>query len=325
MTWVISSWEPVNMQSDTLGPWPDCNGTLISIQKLNIQLDAIVNDSSSTLLARAYIDPATCLAVILGTGMNAAIHLPISSLHPSKLAGRVLPEDPSVTHVLTNTEFSMYGKNIFPTTRWDEHLNDHHTLPNYQPFEYLVAGGYMGEIVRLIVVEATKEANLFRGRLPSSLTVPYILNTKTLALIENDTSYDLKHTVSLLHQSHPSIYIYKPTSRDAYFIREVVQCVTSRSIAYFATGIHALASLLQELERHADLQDDLDHISIGCDGSVINKYPMYMERAQEILDQMFTRGGSVGKRVILEKTQDSAVLGAGIAAALAANALSSTV
>lgn len=295
----------------------------MSIQKLNIQLDAIVNDSSSTLLARAYIDPATRLAVILGTGMNAAIHLPISSLHPSKLAGRVLPEDLSVTHVLTNTEFSMYGKNIFPTTRWDEYLNDHHTLPNYQPFEYLIAGGYMGEIVRLVIVEATKESNLFRGRLPSSLSMPYMLSTKTLALIENDTSYDLRDTISLLHQSHPSIY--KPTPRDAYFIRQVVRCVTNRSIAYFATGIHALASLLQELEFHADLQDDLDHISIGCDGSVINKYPMYMERAQEILDQMFTRCGSGSMRVTLEKTQDSAVLGAGIAAALAANAHSSSV
>ena len=181
----------------------------------------------------------------------------------------------------------------------------------------------MGEIVRLIVVEATKEAFQFRGRLPSSLAIPYILNTKTLALIENDTSYDVRDTISLLHQYYPSNY--KLTTRDAYFIRQVVRCVTNRSIAYFATGIHALASLLQELEFNADLQDNLDHISIGCDGSVINKYPTYMERAQEILDQMFTRCGSVGKRVVLEKTQDSAVLGAGIAAALAANAHSSIV
>ena len=255
--------------------------------------------------------------------MNAAIHLPITSLHPSKLARRPLPEDPSVTHVLTNTELSMYGKDIFPTTRWDEYLNDHHTLPNYQPFEYLVAGGYMGEIVRLIVVEATKRANLFRGRLPSSLAIPYILNTKTLALIENDTSHDLGDTISLLHQCYPSIH--RPNPRDAYFIQQTVRSVTKRSVAYFATGIHALVSLLQELERDAGLQDDLDHISIGCDGSVINKYPMYMERAQEILDQMFSRGDSGGKGVILEKTRDSAVLGAGIAAALAANAYSESV
>ena len=295
----------------------------MSIQNLNLQLDAIVNDSNSALLARAYIDPATRLAVILGTGMNAAIHLPIKSLHPSKLARRPLPEDPSVTHVLTNTELSMHGKGIFPITRWDEYLNDHHTLPNYQPFEYLVSGGYMGEIVRLIVVEATKKAHLFRGRLPSSLALPYILNTKTLALIENDTSHDLRETVLLLHECHPSIH--KPTSRDAYFLQQTVQSVTKRSIAYFATGIHALASLLQELERNTGLQNDVDHISIGCDGSVINKYPTYMERTQEILDQMFTRCASGGESVTLEKTQNSAVLGAGIAAALATKDYSSSV
>ena len=255
--------------------------------------------------------------------MNAAMHLPITSLHLSKLARRPPPEDPSVTHVLTNTELSMYGKGIFPTTRWDVYLNDHHTLPNYQPFEYLVAGGYMGEIVRLILVEATKKANLFRGKLPSSLAMPYILNTKTLALIENDTSYDLRDTISLLHEYHPSIH--KPTERDAYFIRQTVRSVTRRSIAYFAAGIHALASLSQELERNAGLQDDMDRISIGCDGSVINKYPMYMERTQETLDQMFTTGAPDGKSIILVRTQDSAVLGAGIAAALAANAHSSSV
>ena len=178
----------------------------------------------------------------------------------------------------------------------------------------------MGEIVRLIVLEATKKANLFRGRLPSSLAVSYILNTKTLALIENDTSHDLRETISLLHQYHPSSH--KTTPRDAYFIQQTVLSVTKRSIAYFATGIHALASLLQELERNTGLQKDLDRISIGCDGSVINKYPMYMERAQEILDQMFKRSGPGDQSVTLEETQDSAVLGAGIAAALAARAYS---
>ena len=176
----------------------------------------------------------------------------------------------------------------------------------------------MGEIVRLIIVEATRKAFLFRGRLPSSLAMPYILDTKTLALIEIDNSHDLTNTISLLHQCHPSIH--KPTPHDAYFIQRTIRFVTNRSIAYFATGIHALASLLQELECNAGLQDDPDHISIGCDGSVINKYPKYMERAQETLNQMFTRWNSAGKSVILEKTQDSAVLGAGIAAALAANA-----
>ena len=52
---------------------------------------------------------------------------------------------------------------------------------------------------------------------------------------------------------------------------------------------------------------------------------MYMERTQEILDEMFKRSGLGDMGVLLEKTQDSAVLGAGIAAALAANAHPSSV
>jgi len=57
----------------------------------------------------------------------------------------------------------MYGKNILPMTRWDERLNSSHMHPDYQPFEYLIAGAYMGEIVRLIIQEATARVGLFSG------------------------------------------------------------------------------------------------------------------------------------------------------------------
>lgn len=285
-------------------------------QNVNVRLDSIVNDSSSTLLARAYLDPATRLAYILGTGINAAIYLPIAALDQSKFASRSLPQDAGITHVLTNTEFSMYGKNIFPTTPWDELLNKKHILPDYQPFEYLVAGGYMGEIVRLVMVEAAKTAGLFGGLLPPSLLTPYILDTKTLAQIETDNSDLMVKARTLLHRQHPSHQ--KPSFDDAYFIRQTIRSVSSRSIAYFTTGVHALSSLLQDLEEKAGLRDDLDHISIGCDGSVINKYPGYMDRAQDTLDRMIATENIGRKRVILERTQESAVLGAGIAGAMAA-------
>lgn len=301
---------------------------LILSQNLYIQLDAIVNDSSSALLARAYLDPATRLAYILGTGINAAIHLPIASLDPSKFSARSLPKETAITHVLTNTEFSMYGKDIFPTTRWDELLNSHHILPDYQPFEYLVAGGYMGEIVRLVMIEAIQHTGLFNGILPPSLTTPYTLETKILAQIETDPSPSLSTTRVILHKLHPSIK--KPTLTDAHFVRQTILSVTSRSIAYFATGVHALSSSLQDMEQKAGLEDNLDHITIGCDGSVINKYPGYMDRAQGLLDMMKLvedwdpqGAGLVAKpkkRVILERTVESAVLGAGVAGAMAAAA-----
>lgn len=126
-------------------------------------MDAIVNDSSSALLARAYLDPTSRLAVILGTGVNAAIHLPIAALDASKFGSRTMSPDRDTAYVLTNTELSMFGQHILPMTRWDEHLNNSHMHPNYQPLEYFIAGGYMGEIVRLIICEATATAGLFNG------------------------------------------------------------------------------------------------------------------------------------------------------------------
>ena len=130
---------------------------------LDIRLHAIVNDSSSALLARAYIEPNTRLAVILGTGMNAAVHIPLAILGPSKFGSRTMPPDKDTIFVVTNTELSMYGKTSLPTTRWDDCLNENHMLPDYQPLEYLVAGGYLGEIVRLIICEATANTGLLGG------------------------------------------------------------------------------------------------------------------------------------------------------------------
>lgn len=284
-----------------------------ALQKLNVRLEAIVNDSSSALLARAYLDPTTRLATILGTGMNAAVHLPIAALDTSKFQSRSPPLG-TITHVLTNTELSMFGKNIFPTSRWDDILNAAHILPDYQPFEYLIAGKYIGEIVRLIIVEATQTAGLFDGLLSSSLEkTPYTIDTKDVAAIDNDTSHGLAASRALFHEQYSSPHL--PSERDMMFLKDVVRQVSTRSIAYFTVGIHALTALLQKLETI-----DMDHITIGCDGSIINKYPSYMERAQATLDQMNEFNDlQENMRISLERTKDSAVLGAAVAGALAAN------
>lgn len=245
--------------------------------------------------------------------MNAAVHLPITALDASKFQSRSSSLE-TITHVLINTELSMFGKNIFPTTRWDSILNATHILPDYQPFEYLVAGKYIGEIVRLIIVEAVQTAGLFDGLLSPSLeNTPYTIDTKDLAFIDIDTSHGLAASRSLLYERHLSPHL--PNERDILFVKDVVRRVSTRSIVYFTVGIHALTALLQRLEAV-----DTDCIVVGCDGSIINKYPGYIERAQATLNQIIGSGHLCGKvRVILERTTDSAVLGAAVAGAMAAN------
>ncbi|KAL8701615.1 MAG: hypothetical protein Q9224_000420 [Gallowayella concinna] len=281
---------------------------------LNIRLDAIVNDSSAAVLSRAYVDSSTRLAVILGTGLNAAIHLPVSSLHESKFGSRQFPTNVETTHVLVNTELSMFGKHAFRVTRWDEYLNAHHILPDYQPMEYLLAGGYMGEIVRLIIVEAVETAGLFGGRLPPSLSIPFVLDTRTLAAFEADVYPNL--SASCIYFQKEYDLPAAPTWGEMNFIRQVILSVSRRSQGYFTAAIHALSSLLHDLD-HRLLENGLDHICIGCDGSVINKYPGYMGRCQALLDQLVHIEQDGRKRVVLESATESAVLGAGVAVAMA--------
>lgn len=230
----------------------------------------------------------------------------------------------------------MFGKSILPSTRWDKALNTSHPLPDYQPLEYLIAGRYMGEIVRLILVEATAAAGLFGGLLPPSLVNRYSLDTSTLAAIERDTSTSLAPSLALFIELHPlSSSSRPPTYKDMAFIRQVIRSVSRRSSAYFTTSLHALCCLLHNIDEPPSSSDSdastissssssgrHQNVSIGCDGSVINKYPGYMARSQEILDNLIaiddTSQGNDKTRYTLEKTQDRAVLGAGVAGAMAA-------
>lgn len=154
-------------------------------QNLNVKVEAIINDGTATLLSQAYEDSSTRLALILGTGTNAAIHLPVGALAPEKYGQRPDSWHATAKHVLVNTEISMFGKNILPTTRWDEYLNKTHVRPDYQPLEHLISGRYLGEIARLILVEAIQVIGLFGGEVPAGLLDAYSLDTSLLACFES--------------------------------------------------------------------------------------------------------------------------------------------
>ena len=227
-----------------------------------------------------------------------------------------MPHPADATHVLVNTELSMFGKEVFPTTRWDEQLNRQHQLPDFQPLEYLVAGRYMGEIVRLILVEGAAVAGLFGGLLPLSLADAYSLDTRTLAAIQVDGSTSLSISCQLFQERHPSSR--PPSQSDMDFIRHAVGSVSRRSSAYVTASLHALSSLLDDVAGDEVLQGSLDPEHVGCDGSVINKYPGYINRSQETMDKMMALETKARKRMVLEETTDSTLLGAGIACTLAA-------
>lgn len=153
-------------------------------QGLNVELQAIINDSSACLLSQAYSHTSTRLGLILGTGFNVAAYLPVSSIGRFKFGLR--PEDwyDEASHVIVNTELGMFGHNVLPLTRWDVQLLEHHPRPEFQPLEHLVSGMYLGEIGRHVLIDAIESTGIFGGVVPASLKGTYSLGSDTLSMIE---------------------------------------------------------------------------------------------------------------------------------------------
>ncbi|KAF2144870.1 uncharacterized protein K452DRAFT_265293 [Aplosporella prunicola CBS 121167] len=278
-------------------------------RKLNVRMDAIVNDSSATLLSRAYQDETTRLALILGTGFNASVHLPVSALSRDKFGERPQSWHDQAERVLVNTELSMFGKNILPTTRWDDYLNRNHDHPDFQPFEHLISGRYLGEITRLVLLEAIQTAGLFGGEVPDKLLEPYSLDTGIMAVIEADDTPSLTKACTVLQAHHP--LPTPPTYADLLFIRSICQLVSRRAAAYLATGIHALWSLRNRAENLAAA--DAGHVTISCNGSVIEKYPSFRALCQQYIEDLTRLSGAPPHSVDLEMAFESSIFGAAVA------------
>lgn len=282
-------------------------------QGLNLRVDALINDSCACLLSVAYLDPSTSMSLILGTGMNMAVHLPVSCLGPSKFEGRDTTWLSQAEKVTINTELSMFGKGILPETRWDDILNRNHTMPNFQPLEYMTTGRYLGEILRLIIAEAIETAGLFDGRFPSSLEEPYSLDTVLLAVVESDTSPNLSQSSASLQKTMD--LERTPSAAEIGFIRKVVESISRRAAAYMAIGIHALWAV----ERNACGTTGPSKTSIACNGSVIEKYPGFRSKCQSYIADIIACDATdttPESEVVLKIADEAAILGAAVAVAL---------
>lgn len=276
---------------------------------LNVEMKAIVNDGAATLLSKAYNDPSTRISLILGTGTNAAVFLPVSALGKGKFGKRPESWYTTAKHVLVNTEMSMFGKNILPTTRWDDDLNAHHVLPDFQPLEYLITGRYLGEIARLIVIEAIATAGLFEGLTPERLNEPYALDTRILAAFATDKSTNLVNANAAFMQAHrlPS----PPRLSELKFIREVAELVSTRAAVFLAVALHALWRLRTAAEGIEP--GEAANVTVACNGTIVEKYPDLRAGCQRQLDDLCVRSGALAGAVSLEMAPESSLFGAAVA------------
>lgn len=297
---------------------------------LEVELAAIVNDSTATLLSQAYINEATRFSLILGTGVNIAAHLPIPTISPKKYGTRPEGWFDKASHVVVNTELGMFGQGILPFTRWDRILAAEHPRPDFQPLEYLVSGFYLGEMTRIALVEAIKSTGIFGGAVPSSLLKQYSLDTRTTSSIEADTSLSLSKAISALKQCYPSLP--EPTTADMRALQTLASYVSRRSSSIVAASLFALWQLKSETETEylrdligaespfvpeTEAELRLPRTIVSFNGSVIENYPHYLTNTQRYIDDLITADGGVPGSIDLVAAKESSLIGAAVALACA--------
>ncbi|KAK4190801.1 hexokinase-1 [Podospora australis] len=298
---------------------------------LYVELSAIVNDSSATLLSAAYTTPSTRFGLILGTGVNIAVHLPVHTIRQSKYGDRPATWHEKASHVIVNTELGMFGHDILPVTKWDKQLRKGHPRPDFQPLEHLVSGYYLGEVCRLILLDAIQTTGNLGGVVPPSLNTPYTLDTETLSLIEADTTPTLTAAIKIFHTRHPSTIT--PTIADMTFIRTLASYISKRSASIVAASLFALWQLKSETEAEflaplspdspflaeteAEIKITRSKTTVAYNGSVVEHYPGYRASLQQFLDELVTESTAEGEKgsIALVEAKESSLLGAAVALA----------
>ncbi|CAG8641309.1 3718_t:CDS:2, partial [Paraglomus occultum] len=245
-----------------------------------------------------YKEPSTTVAsIILGTGTNAACIVPIAEIQRPSFS---FPQTSASDRMVINMEWSLMGADFLAFTDYDRQL-DKDRKPGFQPFEKMISGYYLHELVRLAIVDFVDKKELFGGVLPSGMERKYSFTSELMSDFERcsiDRPEELISKLSSRYQLPDDIKV-----RDLEIIQSIVKCFSRRSAQLVAAGIAALVEFTHPEATATD-------VTIGIDGSVHSHYHGYSDMLTNEVESL-TR-----TRVRISEVKDGGCVGAAIVAML---------
>jgi hexokinase len=260
-----------------------------------IKLAALINDTTGTLIASAYTDPSVRIGCIFGTGCNAAYMEDMGSI--PKLAHMNLPND---WLMAINCEWGAFDNEhvVLPRTQYDILIDKSSPRPDQQAFEKMIAGLYLGEIFRVVLVDLhdNKEVRIFEGQDISKLRKVYSLDSSFLSLIEEDPFENLSETSELFQQKLG----ISPTLPELELVRRLAELIGTRAARLSACGVAAICK-----------KKGYESCKVGADGSVFNKYPHFKARGAQALREILDWGEKTPATETPPSGSESAATGKG--------------
>ncbi|KAG0668356.1 hexokinase A [Maudiozyma exigua] len=135
----------------------------ITENKIPVEVVALINDTTGTLVASLYTDSETKMGVIFGTGVNGAYYDVCSDIE--KLQGRLPADITNDSPMAINCEYGSFDNEhvVLPRNRFDIQIDEESPRPGQQAFEKMSSGYYLGELLRLALLETYNKGFIFKG------------------------------------------------------------------------------------------------------------------------------------------------------------------
>ena len=269
-------------------------------RKLPIRLSALINDTTGTLIASAYTDDTMRIGCIFGTGCNAAYMEDCGSV--PKIASYNLPPEMPIA---INCEYGAFDNEhvVLPRTPYDIVIDNDSPRPGQQAFEKMIAGLYLGELFRLVLVDLhdNKSCKVFQGQDISKLRKAYTLDSSFLSMIEEDPFENLSETGDLFRREL-GIKTNKP---ELELCRRLAELIGTRAARLSACGVAAICK-----------KKNIKTCHVGADGSVFNKYPHFKARGAVALREILDWKTGEQDPISILAAEDGSGVGAALIAAL---------
>lgn len=228
----------------------------------DVRLSAIINDTVGTLLTAAYVDSRADIGSICGTGHNTCYY-------------------DAVAAMIINMESGNF--NLLPYTAYDDLLDAASEQPSAQRLEKMVAGRYLGEVVRYAAAD-----------LWGVTAERYSITAEALSALAGGTTPGCELFSGLGGNRLP-------------LLQELARLVLTRSARLVAATFLGVLS-------HIDPALTKSH-TIAVDGSLYEKAPGYAATLRQTLQEAL---GEKAGQVQVRLTKDGSGVGAAVAAAVAA-------
>ncbi|KAI4383462.1 hypothetical protein MLD38_009296 [Melastoma candidum] len=253
-----------------------------ALEKYGVKMSvlALVPNEVGILAGGRYYHRDCIASVTLGSGTDAAY-----------LESNETEQETKVI----STNWGSFRSSHLPMTDYDKELDFED--PDSKVFEKLVAGTYLGEVVRRVLLKMAREAALFGDYVPLELKTPYILRSYDVADMHQDATEDRE----VVGEKLSNIFKVKETTPMVReIVAEVCDVVSERGARLAAAGIVAILKKLGRTERSKSV--------ITIEGGLYEHYRVFRNYLHSCIWEML--GNDLSDNVVVEHSHGGPGFGA---------------